>query len=398
MLSWANRFNIFCLLDSCGYAAPGSPEMLLAVDSKRSINLDHKPWETLKQFFNARPSWLFGHIGYEAGTSIRTDGNRFNKGFFFEPGITILVFKDHLEIESDTDPAGIFSAICSTHPPDPFVCKSKIRSSLTKEEYISRVQKIKYHIQRGDCYELNFCQEFFAEGTLDPVATYLQLVDRSPNPYSALYKLNSQYCLCASPERFLKKEGQVLTSQPIKGTSPRFQDKLKDEESRKYLAGSPKERSENIMVVDLVRNDLGRVCIPGSIKVKELCGIYDFPQVFQMISTIEGRLREDMHFTDAISACFPMGSMTGAPKVRVMELIMEFEPSARGLFSGSIGYITPDGDFDLNVVIRSLFYDAGKHSTTFLAGGGITFKSDPEREYMESMLKASSIRRILEGN
>ena len=201
--------------------------------------------------------------------------------------------------------------------------------------------------------------------------------------------------MCASPERFLQKRGMQLISQPIKGTSKRDMDPVKDTTNKNHLTSSTKEKSENVMVVDLVRNDMSMVCEKGSVKVKELFGVYSFPQVHQMISTVEGTLSSGLKFTDAIEACFPMGSMTGAPKKRVMELIEDYEFSERGLFSGSIGYITPEGDFDFNVVIRSIFYNKNRKEVSFFAGSGITFYSNAEEEYEECLLKAKALVEVL---
>ena len=204
--------------------------------------------------------------------------------------------------------------------------------------------------------------------------------------------------MCASPERYLKKTGNTIISQPIKGTSKRdLHNKNTDEEIKNYLQKSLKEKSENVMVVDLVRNDLSKICREGSVQVKELFGIYSFPQVHQMISTVKGILENNIHWTDAVKATFPMGSMTGAPKKKVMQLIDEYESSARGLFSGSIGYVTPQADFDFNVVIRSIFYDDSNKFLSFLAGGGITFYSNAADEYEECMLKAAAIISVLKS-
>ncbi|MGF2412300.1 MAG: chorismate-binding protein, partial [Ferruginibacter sp.] len=252
------------------------------------------------------------------------------------------------------------------------------------------------HILKGDCYELNFCQSFFVDNVqINPVEKYIQLSKVSPAPFGAFYKLNGHYCLCASPERFLQKKGTRLISQPIKGTTRRDIDPTIDESNKQYLLQSEKEKSENVMVVDLVRNDMSMVCEKGTVFVNELFGIYSFPQVHQMISTIEGTVSNNFPFTKIIEACFPMGSMTGAPKKKVMELIEQYEETARGLFSGSIGYITPDADFDFNVVIRSLFYNEIKNSISLFAGSGITFYSKAEEEYDECMAKAESLINIL---
>jgi para-aminobenzoate synthetase component 1 len=259
------------------------------------------------------------------------------------------------------------------------------------------IETIRKHILRGDCYELNYCMEFFAEDVkLDPLYCYQSLTTISPNPFSAFYKVNNSYLLCASPERFLRKEENKLISQPIKGTIKRnTTDAADDELLKQQLYKSEKDRSENVMVVDLVRNDLSRVCKEGSVQVDELFGIYSFPQLYQMISTISGEVNETLSFTDVLCATFPMGSMTGAPKRKVMQLIEQYEQSRRGLFSGAVGYISPTDDFDFNVVIRSIFYNAATNYLSYMVGSGITYYSNAEQEYEECLLKADAIRKVL---
>src|SRR5690606_12120597 len=274
--------------------------------------------------------------------------------------------------------------------------QGKIQQRVTRQEYLDDIIKLKQHILRGDCYEINYCQEFFAENaSLDPIMAYIKLSEISPNPFSALYRVEDKWLLCASPERYLRKDGDRLKSQPIKGTSKRMDDPEEDLRSSEWLRQRSKDKSENVMVVDLVRNDLSRVCKEGSVKVDELFGIYSFPQVHQMISTISGIVSPEVEFTVIISATFPMGSMTGAPKKRVIELIEEYERSRRGIFSGSVGYISPQGDFDLNVVIRSLMYNESEKYLSFQVGSGITFYSDPELEWEECLMKAEAIRKTL---
>jgi para-aminobenzoate synthetase component 1 len=274
-----------------------------------------------------------------------------------------------------------------------------INNRISREEYIRIIKQLQQHILRGDCYEINFCQEFFAEHVdIDPLQVYCSLSNTSPNPFAAFYKTGQQYLLCASPERYLKKEGERIFSQPIKGTSQRdLNDVGEDVKSKEHLYNSAKDRSENVMIVDLVRNDLSKICVEASVQVEELFGIYSFPQVHQMISTVSGQLRSDIHFIEAIKATFPMGSMTGAPKKRVMELIEQYELTRRGIFSGAVGYITPEGDFDFNVVIRSIMYNAASKYLSFQAGSAITFYSDPEKEYEECLLKAGAIKKVLGG-
>ena len=243
---------------------------------------------------------------------------------------------------------------------------------------------------------MNFCQEFFAENTaLDPVAFFLKLNEAAQAPFSAFYKLNDQYLACASPERFLKKTNNQLISQPIKGTSRRGKTPEEDEQLKTELRNDAKNQSENVMIVDLVRNDLGKSCVAGTVQVTELFGTYSFPTVHQMISTVEGTLQNDLDFVDALENAFPMGSMTGAPKVRAMQLIEQYEKTKRGLYSGAVGYITPEGDFDFNVVIRSVLYNQKNQYLSFQVGGAIVADSVPEREYEECLVKATGVMRAL---
>jgi para-aminobenzoate synthetase component 1 len=233
---------------------------------------------------------------------------------------------------------------------------------------------------------------------VDPLKIYLQLSVLSPSPFAALYKLNDKFCISASPERYLKKTGSTILSQPIKGTAIRdINNKLQDELSKLQLLNSEKEKSENVMVVDLVRNDLSKICKEGTVKVDELFGLYSFPQVHQMISSISGELQDELDWVDAIKATFPMGSMTGAPKKKVMELIEQYEQTKRGLYSGAIGYVHPNGNFDFNVVIRSILYNASAQYVSFQTGSAITYYSNPIQEYEECLLKASAIRKVLQG-
>ncbi|MGC4101457.1 anthranilate synthase component I family protein [Ferruginibacter sp.] len=408
MLNWANRFNIFCLLDNQHYnfSAPAF-ECLLAAGCRRNISAQAgNAFETLRAFTAQNKGWLFGHFGYDLKNeteqleSKHFDGIGFDDLHFFEPEIVVQLSENKVMISSEGNAQQVFNEIENQQS---YIHENKnlhtaIDSRINKETYIDIIEQLRRHILRGDCYEINFCQEFYAEAiSLDAVALYHKLTTLSPNPFAALYKVNDRYCICASPERYLKKEGSRIISQPIKGTSKRnLQDEKADAANKNYLTSNQKEKSENVMVVDLVRNDLSKVCKEGTVKVDELFGVYSFPQVHQMISTISGELKEEVHWIDIIKATFPMGSMTGAPKKRVMELIEQYEQTKRGLFAGSIGYINPQGDFDFNVVIRSIFYNAGTKYLSFQAGGGITFYSEPEKEYEESLLKAAAMMKVLE--
>ena len=272
----------------------------------------------------------------------------------------------------------------------------EFNSRISKEEYLDKVVAIKNHIQEGNIYELNFCQEYFADNVeiKDSIETYFKLNTITKAPYSAFLQVDDFSVFCGSPERFLKKTERTLISQPIKGTAPRGFTAEKDEQLRSALADDPKERAENIMIVDLVRNDLSRVAAKNSVKVDELCKIYSFETVHQMISTISCEIEQEVNFTDILKATFPMGSMTGAPKLRSMELIESFESFKRGLYSGSLGYIAPNGDFDFNVIIRAVLYNQKSRYLSCAVGSAITIKSDPEMEYEECMVK---VKRIMDG-
>lgn len=269
----------------------------------------------------------------------------------------------------------------------------KLYPRISKEEYLLHVQQLQKEIQMGNIYEVNYCQEFFAEHVelKDNLDAYFKLNRLTKAPYSIFLNINDYSVLSGSPERFISRKGNMLTSSPIKGTRKRGKNKAEDEMYKTELLHNQKERSENVMIVDLVRNDLSKLASPGSVKVDELFGVYTFETVHQMISTISCKLKNDPTFTDIIKATFPMGSMTGAPKISAMKLIDEHENFQRGIYSGSIGYIKPNGDFDLNVIIRTLTYNKDKKYLSCPVGSAITIKSDPDAEYEECMIKVQGI-------
>lgn len=408
MLNWANRFNICSFLDNHAYhTQPVNIECLVAagtVAQTKSSNLNE-----LRSFLHShKGKWVFGHLAYNCKDQIETLHSRhadpigFPDLFFFLPAIVVRLEANNLTITTynGQDPEQVFQEIQAmpkhiplhTHKPIP------ISERLSHQQYIETIEQLKGHIKRGDCYEINFCQEFFStHAIVDPLSLYYQLTEISPTPFACYYRLDDKHLLCASPERFLQKKGSQLLSQPIKGTLPRITHNVAlDQQQIEALRNSEKDKRENVMIVDLVRNDLSRVCNEASVQVTELFGIYSFPQVHQMISTIIGELDERYDFVDIIKATFPMGSMTGAPKKRVMELIEQYEQSKRGLYAGTVGYIDPEGNFDLNVVIRSLFYNATSQYLSYQVGGAITYYSDAEQEYEECLVKARAIRRLLE--
>ena len=227
---------------------------------------------------------------------------------------------------------------------------------------------------------------------------FQKLYQISQAPFSCYFRIKDLYIMSASPERFLKRMGDKIISQPIKGTSKRGDNPSEDDQLKKQLYESNKERTENVMVVDLVRNDLSKTAAKSSVNVEELFGVYSFKQVHQMISTISSRIKKGIHSLDVIKGAFPMGSMTGMPKISAMELIEKYETTKRGVYSGSIGYFTPEGDFDFNVVIRSILYNSRRKYASFMVGGAITFNSDPELEYEECLLKAKALFKVLEDD
>ena len=404
-MNWVQQFNTFCFLDNHQYhIKPHTQECLLAAGT-RGKSFMGSGISDLQGFINEKKGqWLFGHLNYDVKNELEgllsdhNDPIQFPEIFFFEPSVLISLNEKDIRIVAE-EPGEVFNDINGIVLADSIKERTgniPIRNRLQKEEYFSIISRLKQHILRGDCYEINFCQEFFAETVkIDPLTTYKKLTGISPNPFSALYKLEDKWLICASPERFLKKEGTRILSQPIKGTAKRIHgNDINDKKSKEELLHSNKDRSENVMVVDLVRNDLSKVCDEGTVKVDELFGVYSFPQVHQMISTISGELKNDVTFSDIIRATFPMGSMTGAPKKRVMELIEQYEKTKRGIFSGAVGYISPDGDFDFNVVIRSIMYNGLSGYLSFQTGSAITFYSNPENEWEECLLKAEAMKSV----
>ena len=315
---------------------------------------------------------------------------------FFYPSLKIIVSDNSAEI-FHLHSQNILSQIDAFHiPVEGLTPKVDIAALTSREEYLRKAEHIKEHIVEGDIYEMNYCIAFQASfQRLDPTRVYLDLMKKSPMPFSTFFKAQHQYLIGASPERFLKKTGPLLLAQPIKGTIRRGISPEEDKALQRQLKSSEKERAENLMIVDLMRNDLARVAQTGTVKVEELFGIYPFKRVSQMISTVSAILRPGMGFKEIVAHTFPMGSMTGAPKIRCMELIDQYENFSRGWFSGAVGYISADGDFDFNVVIRSIIMDKSVGRLFFAVGSAITFDADPIQEYEECLLKAQPIFDVL---
>ena len=367
-------------------------------------------FDKLKEYQSITQDYLFGYISYDVKNatehliSQNYDGLNFADLYFFQPQKILFIKNNTIEFhylsmvddEIESDFKTIQKTILNTTDGNNDI---KIKLRIHKDEYHQKVTKVLEHIHRGDIYEANFCQEFFAENTIiNPLQVYEDLNTISEPPFASFFKLDEHYLLSASPERYLKKEGRKVISQPIKGTAKRFINPIDDEKIASDLSRDTKERSENIMIVDLVRNDLSKTAKKGSVSVEELCKVYTFKQVHQMISTVVSELNDDVHPVDVIRDTFPMGSMTGAPKISAMKIIEELEETKRGLYSGTVGYFTPNGDFDFNVVIRSILYNSEKKYLSFSVGSAITAKSTPEKEYEECLLKAKAMKFVLSNS
>ena len=411
LLFWAQQFREVIFLDSNEYLQKYSNyDCVLAVDAFTSITTDyHNAFEDLKQYQQTTKDWIFGYLTYDLKNdteelqSQNFDGLDFPDLFFFQPKKLFLLKGNQLEIQylnmCDDEIEVDFESVIKYSEATIETNKSLlIQQRISKEFYLEKVSKMLSYIIDGDIYEANFCMEFYAEGTINPVTKFQRLNEISKPPFAVYLKNNKQFLLSASPERYLKRDGELVISQPIKGTSKRFSNSIEDEISKQNLALDTKERSENIMITDLVRNDLSRTAQKGSVQVEELCGVYSFLQVHQMISTITSIVDNQITAVEILKTTYPMGSMTGSPKISAMKIIEELEETKRGLYSGTVGYFTPNGDFDFNVVIRSILYNQEKQYISFSVGSAITSKSVPEKEYEECLLKANAMLNVLNFN
>ena len=413
LLQWAQQFDEVVWLDSNNHTQQyGNFDAVLAVEAFTLIKTDSiNAFDKLNEYQQQTKDWLFGYLTYDLKNdtenlvSQNKDRLAFDDLVFFQPQKIITLKNDQLsflylnmvddEIDTDFKSISDFSDEIRYNKKD---SKINIEAKLSKEAYKKRVSKIKEHIAKGDIYEANFCQEFYAENsTINPLTIFDQLNSISTPPFATFFKYEDHYALCASPERYIKKEKDRLISQPIKGTAKRANNLEEDNVLSKELAINEKERSENIMIVDLVRNDLSKTAQKGTVAVEELCKVYSFKQVHQMISTVTSKIHHSHSPVDVLKTTFPMGSMTGAPKVSAMQIIEDLEVSKRGLYSGAIGYFTPEGNFDFNVVIRSILYNADKKYVSFSVGSAITAKSNIDSEYEECLLKAKAMRQVLES-
>ena len=410
LLNWSQQFETLIWLDSNNHNQQyNSFDCALAADEFTSIKTDYyNAFEKLKEYQTLTKDYIFGYLTYDVKNDVEQlsssnfDGLHFADLYFFQPKKLIFVKKEAIEFHYlkmiDDEIESDFEEIKKVKAPKIEKINSDINIKLRipQKEYHSKIDEILAHIQRGDIYEVNFCQEFYAENTtINPVEVYRHLNEISAPPFASFLKLDNKIALCASPERYIKKEGLKIISQPIKGTAKRVQSKLDDTRLAANLMQNEKERAENVMIVDLVRNDLSKTAKKGSVKVEELCKVYSFKQVHQLISTVVSEVKENTHPVDVIRETFPMGSMTGAPKVAAMKIIEKFEESKRGLYSGTVGYFTPENDFNFNVIIRSILYNASKKYVSYSVGGAITAKSIPDKEYEECLLKAKAMKYVL---
>ncbi|MGE0929828.1 anthranilate synthase component I family protein [Cytophagales bacterium EPR-FJ-38] len=400
---WANHNHpCFGFYNGHGIEYPHKsfPKVLMA-GKACNINPDLPSFPQLQKFID-KGIHLAGFFGYDLKNELEDlesenpSYHSFPKLFFFEAEVIVSVKSDFVEITS-SHPDEVFESILAQSIPFTQSKIAEVSMNMSRTEYLEKVEKIRQHILEGDFYELNFCIEFSSIAqAFDPIQAYWQLSKESPMPFSCLLKMELDYLVCASPERFLKYENGKLISQPIKGTIRRGNDNTEDETLKKQLQESEKEIAENMMIVDLVRNDLTRSSILGSIEAEELFKIYSFDQVHQMISTITSRLSPDRSPLEAIELAFPMGSMTGAPKIMAMKMIEHYENAKRSIFSGAAGFFLPNGNFDFNVIIRSIYYSSESQKISWQAGSAITWDSVAEQEYEECLLKTRSIQKILD--
>ncbi|MCB0396354.1 MAG: anthranilate synthase component I family protein [Flavobacteriales bacterium] len=408
LLAWCTQRNEnIALLNSNGYQ-PQTFDALAAIGSTTSFSCSYAEkegaLEKLDAFQQQHRDWMFGFLSYDVKDSIE-DGSNIHQPHppvplihFFIPTWLIRIQGTDVEIgvaENSTAASAeeVFDQISRTEPlQSSWPENMRMQCRMPRDTYRKQAETIIDHIRRGDIYEMNFCQEFYNEHMqLDAPAAFLHLSEHAPSPFSAYYKTGDLHVLSSSPERYLKREGEMLISQPMKGTIRKGKDKAEDNELIDVLRLSRKEQSENVMIVDLVRNDLSRIQGAVNVKVDELFGIQSFPRVHQMVSTISATLNETVSLGECIRATFPMGSMTGAPKIRAMELIDRYEATGRGLYSGALGYVDPEGNFDFNVMIRTLLYHADSGYTSLSTGSALTIQANIETEYEECLLKASSV-------
>ncbi|MCB0759133.1 MAG: anthranilate synthase component I family protein [Flavobacteriales bacterium] len=363
-----------------------------------SAGPENTPW--------SGPRACFGFAGYDLKNSFEDlvsrhpEGDGFAASQWWSPRFLVRLGPGRAVLQGQTDleeeGRAFLEQLIADPAPLPPVAPARWVRRTSRDRYLGQVRLLLDHIRRGDIYEVNYCTQRTAQlADFDPCTAFARLLAYSDAPFSAFLRIGDQYALCASPERFLRIEGDRLITQPMKGTRPRGRSMAEDRALLEELAADPKERSENIMALDVARNDISRIAAPGSVQVDELCAVKSYPSVHQMVSTASARLRAGVSPMDILRATFPMASMTGAPKVRAMQLIDEVEDMRRGLFSGTMGFFLPDGTADLNVVIRTVTWDAASGKASLISGGAITAASDPDQEFAECEHKARSVLNAL---
>ncbi|MCH1471072.1 MAG: aminodeoxychorismate synthase component I [Flavobacteriaceae bacterium] len=408
LLHWSKRYSTTVVLDSNEYAHQETDyDFILATDAHSVVQSQNQDdLDALQTHLHSNLDWLFGFLSYDLKNQLENlqsqnlDHLDFPELFFFQPKRLWIIKGNRVEAHylSPYLPNDDWNQIMSTSNQyaDSIEKEVFMQHRISKADYLAKTQALQQHIARGDIYEVNFCMELYAEdANAEPHTLFQELNQKAKSPFSAFVQIDDKYVLSSSPERFLKRVGDRLISQPIKGTAKRHIDMIQDLAEASQLQKSEKERAENTMIVDLVRNDMSRIATKGSVQVEELCKVYPFAHVHQMISTVVAELQTETQVSDAIAACFPMGSMTGAPKVRAMQLIDQYEETKRGLYSGAVGYIDPNGDFDFNVVIRSLLYRKDTEYLSLQVGSALTANSNPEKEYEECLLKAKGVLEVL---
>jgi para-aminobenzoate synthetase component 1 len=420
LLQWASQFSTLAFLNSNTNGSENSStvnyntyDLIVGVDAINELKCSYEgAFKQLKNFIDRINDWCFGYLSYDLKNDVEKiiysknhDSLEFPDLHFFQPRLVFILRGNRLELSfidnnyTENQLQKLIEEIYSIDVSNDLITNNatEIQAQVSEENYFTNVAAIKHHIQQGDIYELNYCIEFVAQQhKLQPHLLYEQLNRISQTPMSCYYKTDFVHLCCASPERFLKKIGSKLISQPIKGTRKKGNTEVENNQLKNELFNDAKERSENVMIVDLVRNDLSRSASKGSVKVEELFGVYSFQQVHQLISTVSCELSPEIHFIDALSNAFPMGSMTGAPKVKAMQLIELFENSKRGAYSGAVGYITPEKDFDFNVVIRSILHNSKTNTSSFMVGSAITANSIAQNEYDECFVKAAALFQVIE--
>jgi len=400
--SWLKDEDCFMWLDS----GESSSKTVLALGKHKEIKArGNEDLKLLQAWLNEHKDWAFGVFSYDLKNQLEELSSDnpsiidFPDMYFFVPEILLEKDGNTWNIyaqDSKFQVESLVSKISNTKRM-PASNQAEFEALESKEEYLNSISKIKDHIQLGDVYELNYCQAYSANSeSINVFESFDLLRENIAGPFSSFAFLDGVYVLSSSPERFLKKDADRVFSEPIKGTIARSPDLKVDEQLKAQLESSLKDRSENVMIVDLVRNDLSHIAQKATVEVEELCKVYSFPKVHQMISRVACKMNPELDLMDAIRYCFPMGSMTGAPKIRAMEIIEERESFKRGWFSGSLGYFRPEGDFDFNVLIRTLFVDTKTKTALLPVGGAITILSDSESEYEETLLKSKGIRSLFE--